>query len=71
MTSEPTNGRGPAALTGIPWPHRLGTRIFLATVLVACAVLAGLAATDVPKLPRPRLHKAAKSLTGQIGLRRV
>src|SRR5512145_42005 len=36
----------PAAFVDIPWPYRLGTRIFLSTILVAVAVLAALAITD-------------------------
>jgi two-component system NtrC family sensor kinase len=46
MANEPdaTSERPP--LVDIPWPYRLGTRVFLATLLVAVAVLAGLAATD-------------------------
>jgi two-component system NtrC family sensor kinase len=60
MAVEPTSGRSPAALTGIPWPHRLGTRIFLATVFVACAVLAGLAVTDA-KVSRQIEHQAVRS----------
>jgi two-component system NtrC family sensor kinase len=46
MTPHPTPPRSPAALAGIPWPHRLGTRIFVATILVAVGVLAALAITD-------------------------
>ena len=46
MTNEPDAAPERAPLVDIPWPHRLGTRIFLATVLVAVAILAGLAATD-------------------------
>jgi two-component system NtrC family sensor kinase len=45
MATEPdTAARAP--LVDIPWPHRLGTRIFLATLFAAVAILAGLAVTD-------------------------
>ena len=46
MANEPNAAPPRAPLVDIPWPHRLGTRIFLATIFAAVAVLAWLATTD-------------------------
>jgi two-component system NtrC family sensor kinase len=46
MAKEPTGASARVALVDIPWPHRLGTRIFVATILIAVGVLAALAITD-------------------------
>src|SRR5574341_682538 len=60
MANEPDAAPAPAALVDIPWPHRLGTRIFLATILVAVAVLAGLAITDA-RMSRQIVDQATRS----------
>src|SRR5512133_2838332 len=46
MTNGPDEGTAGRPLVAIPWPHRLGTRIFVGTILVSVAVLAGLAVID-------------------------
>jgi hypothetical protein len=60
MAPEPTAPRSPAALAGIPWPHRLGTRIFVATIVVAVGVLAALAITDA-KMSQQIVEQAIRS----------
>jgi two-component system NtrC family sensor kinase len=46
MATEPDTAAARPPLVAIPWPYRLGTRIFVGTILVAVAVLAGLAVID-------------------------
>jgi HAMP domain-containing protein len=48
------------ALVDIPWPHRLATRVFLATIFVAVGLLAGLAALDA-KMSRQIEEQATRS----------
>ncbi|HSM92333.1 MAG TPA: ATP-binding protein [Anaeromyxobacteraceae bacterium] len=46
MENQPDERTAGRPLVAIPWPHRLGTRIFVGTILVSVAVLAGLAVID-------------------------
>lgn len=61
MAHEPDAAvRRPSPLTDIPWPHRLGSRIFLATLLVALAILFGLGVTDA-RMSRQIEEQATRS----------
>jgi two-component system NtrC family sensor kinase len=60
MANELDSRTPRSPLTEIPWPHRLGTRIFVATIFVAVAVLAGLAITDA-KMVRQIEDQAIRS----------
>jgi two-component system NtrC family sensor kinase len=60
MANQPDAAPTPSALVDIPWPNRLGTRVFIATVLVAVAVLTGLAITDA-KMARQIEDQAIRS----------
>jgi two-component system NtrC family sensor kinase len=46
MATEPHGARARTALVDIPWPNRLGTRLLVATILVAAGVLAALGIID-------------------------